>query len=164
MTGRYDDKFDEIVKYLEMSISDDGKKVKMNDKEDLRAYLENLNKKEEEKGSAPRLTAEFIEGILGTKRAKNFFPKTFGRFGKEQRFDQVGLSIKSKKPILTSEQRTVAKKHYEQGKQSYVTDKETLAYATSIRRGGRYIHLLREEKTGRFVKKTTSRRIERKDI
>lgn len=158
----YDDKFRDIVKYVEMNVNDKGIRLKMKDKEDLRSYLDKLNRDEERKGNIPRLSRDFVNKVIGTKRASSFFPHVFGRFGKQteqKEFRRGDVTVRPQKISLSDDQMIEKRVLRERGLIAYLLSNNRLAYDDTIRRKGNYVHSLRDTKTGQFAKKTGARKV-----
>lgn len=78
----YDDKIEDVMKYVVMHLNDRGVRHKIRDKEDLRAVIEELDE-DRGHGGRRRMNPGFVTLLVESGTASKFFGKVLGRRGRE---------------------------------------------------------------------------------
>lgn len=144
----YDDKFDDVMQYVEMRLDERGKRVKVRDKEDLRRSLILLETERKDSKNSPRMSKEFIQKILNTRSAQEKIGKTLGKFGSLTTFRrQEGTTLEP-----TGEDAKLAKELRQQGKDVYRYD-GGYAVKKIITRDGKRVFGFADVRTGKFIQK-----------
>jgi hypothetical protein len=134
----YDDKFDDVMKYVELHLNEEGSKVRIRNKDDLKVLMEQLDKKR--KGGDKRLTSDFIESVLRSRRADAMVGKMVGKFGTTRELSTPKKTERQER-LKTNEYR------YEKG----------TAVKATYKINGKTVVYFRDAKTGRRVSKRSVR-------
>lgn len=141
----YDDKFNEVMTYVDLRLKSSGTRLRVRDKEDLRTLFQRLDEQRKDKRkTSPRFTNDFIERAITSNAAKKRYGTVVGRFGtiKTLRREE-NAKMSAKQQGLRSQGRAIY--GYNGGK----------AYKSSYRRGSKTVTNFRDLKTGRFLKRST---------
>jgi hypothetical protein len=65
----FEEKFDDVMKYAKVRLHEDGTKVNIRNKEDLRSFFERLDDRRRDKKGNPRMSDRFINGLVHSHKA-----------------------------------------------------------------------------------------------
>lgn len=129
MKATYEQKFDDIMQYVEIRLDGQGKSTTVNSEEELRTLIMELDEKRQDQAGDKRLTRSFVQQLLQTSGARSLIGSRVGRF---------------KTTKINDTSRTVY--YYEQGAR-------TATSTTRTSKKGTVYKVFRDTKTGRFVNK-----------
>lgn len=139
----YEEKFDDIMEYVEMKVGGDQSEVK--NEEQLRDLILSLDTKRRDKTSAPKLSDRFVQRLLQTRGARSLIADkgSVGRFG---------TTAPAKKAVANKPSREGYRYDGGSGRA------ELLSFSTVSRKGKRYeVSRFRDAKTKKFVGKSRIR-------
>lgn len=77
----FEEKFDDVMEYTKLRLDGQGKTLKIRDSEDLRAIFKRLDASRRDKKGGPRMSDEFIDGLVESRKARSMIGKNVGRYG-----------------------------------------------------------------------------------
>jgi hypothetical protein len=132
MGKNYEERFDDVMKYVKIRVEGQGSKIKVRDKQDLRQIFERLDASRTDKSGSPRMSKNFIDKLLQTRRADAMIGHNVGRFGKEKELKRE-------------------EKYRSQGRHVYSYPRGRAVKSTYAYRNKTFVRF-RDVQTGRFVR------------
>jgi len=89
----YDDKFDDVMHYVELQLNEEGVRYKLKNKKDIQSLLEQFNDKATQRRRKNKhqyrktMSDDFITKIMSSQHANDAVGKTIGAFGSLQTFE-----------------------------------------------------------------------------
>lgn len=80
----YEERFDEVMRYVKMRLMGQGGRITLKNKEELRQTILRLDEARQTRGKK-KISEKFLKRILETEAAQRVIGKTLGRFQKKRR-------------------------------------------------------------------------------
>lgn len=157
-SNRYDDKAEELMRYITVRQQNDGEKVKIENAQGLKQYLTELNKKDATKKGKHRMSRAYIDRVASSQYAQTHLPKIFGRFSSNFTVEK-SYGLPSERPAPEAEkQELIIQKNKAAGRQTYrypggLAVRARMAIKSSKSGEKRYQYLFRDATTGKLVSK-----------
>lgn len=143
MVESYEDKLEEVMRFVKMRLDGRGVRVQVRNSDDLRALIKDLDTDTKHKGG-PRLSDQFLEKLETANNADRFIGKTVGSRGP--------VTIVRKRKVVTPSVLPQDLRERAKGKAVFRTAKdEVFATRMTFRVRGKDVTRFRDVRTGRFV-------------
>lgn len=136
----FEEKFDDVMQYAKMRLDGQGKTLKIRDEEDLRAIFKRLDASRRDKKGDPRMSDDFINGLVESRAARKIIGKNIGRYG-------------GKAQVLRREPPQV-QKYKADGRTVFRAKGGFAAKSAYKNQRGTLIVRFRNVETGRFIKRS----------
>lgn len=115
----YDDETEEVMRYISVRATGEGKRVRIENPKGLSEYLKRLNDQERSAGKKPRMSTQFIRSVSESRKAQLSLPKVFGTFGNHEVTETYGVAGERRESIEDQRSKVKAEQLRREGKQVY---------------------------------------------
>lgn len=136
----FEEKFPDVMSYAKLRLDGQGKRLRIRDQEDLRAIFKRLEASRRDKKGGPRMSDEFIDGLVESRAARKIVGSEIGRYG-------------GKAAVLKREPPEV-QRYKSQGRTVFKAPGGYAIKSAYKNQKGTLVVRFRDARTGRFIKKS----------